>query len=784
MVTKTQSRQQQSFKGIKSKLMAAVCMLLVSAIMMVSSTYAWFTLSTAPEVTGITTAVGANGNLEIALLPLSGKTDDIKSGSSDSMAVQTAASANTTWGNLVDVTEGYGLDEIILYPSKMATTTTGDDTAVNIGNPLMTPTYGADGRVASLTANTLTGVYQNGSFNAGTSEGSATAYGVRAVGTSSDVTERYLAYQNALVNASAAGSTAKTTASRSLNANGQTLANIAVKHVLAEENSSETYTEADITAMKSIVNALLGYDTAGEGEGAVSTHTTGALEYIEQALKYYVLADALAASTATNDNYQDIKNAVEAATLDALVTGISVASGGANISVKANSTIAGYVGTLNTSKTSAASALAALNTAVPAGDGTYAWSSISSAMGYLLEPTKLTINGMTYTTIKEGEGMSTLVSSIVSNGVTVSMPTGSGIYADIADFCGDYSANITVVVNYGSFKDLSVDATMNTKTSAETTYLAGAKASLTAYVEEGGGSSSKPITDFYGYIIDLAFRTNASDSYLQLQTEAVDRIYEGGSNTNTMGGGASMTFTSLSTSFSGTALKNLMGAIRVVFFDPDTGEIIGYARLDPASASSETTTTGGTGEAGTDSGSTASKITMDLIMTDDKGVAQENANIMKLDQNAIHKLSVMVYLDGDSVGNDDVAVDAVKSMTGSMNLQFSSSADLVPMNYSDLMSGNGGALNGSGSNNNSGTTPTAVTVDNNSTEGYSYTAYYYNRTLGVVITDSSNNPVSSGVTVTINGAGATYGTIDNHGAWVVTVSEQPTSVNVVVATTQ
>ena len=44
-------------KDLKSKLMAAICMLLVSSIMMVSTTYAWFTLSTAPEVTGINTAV-------------------------------------------------------------------------------------------------------------------------------------------------------------------------------------------------------------------------------------------------------------------------------------------------------------------------------------------------------------------------------------------------------------------------------------------------------------------------------------------------------------------------------------------------------------------------------------------------------------------------------------------------------------------------------------------------------------------------------------------------------
>lgn len=60
--------QANSYGGVRKKLMGAVAMLLVASIMVVSSTYAWFTLSTAPEITGISTSVGANGNLEIALL--------------------------------------------------------------------------------------------------------------------------------------------------------------------------------------------------------------------------------------------------------------------------------------------------------------------------------------------------------------------------------------------------------------------------------------------------------------------------------------------------------------------------------------------------------------------------------------------------------------------------------------------------------------------------------------------------------------------------------------------
>ena len=71
-------------RDIKTKLLAAIGMLLVSSIMMVSTTYAWFTLSTAPEVKGINTAVGANGNLEMALLPTDGLLSSITTGVGDS----------------------------------------------------------------------------------------------------------------------------------------------------------------------------------------------------------------------------------------------------------------------------------------------------------------------------------------------------------------------------------------------------------------------------------------------------------------------------------------------------------------------------------------------------------------------------------------------------------------------------------------------------------------------------------------------------------------------------
>ena len=117
-------------RDIKTKLLAAIGMLLVSSIMMVSTTYAWFTLSTAPEVKGINTAVGANGNLEMALLPENGQVNSITTTVGDS--TKAIKEKNVTWGNLVDLSDStvYGLDQITLFPSALNAATSDED-----GNP-------------------------------------------------------------------------------------------------------------------------------------------------------------------------------------------------------------------------------------------------------------------------------------------------------------------------------------------------------------------------------------------------------------------------------------------------------------------------------------------------------------------------------------------------------------------------------------------------------------------------------------------------------------------------
>ena len=146
-------RPVRSKSYLKHKLISAGAMLLVSAIMMVSSSYAWYVLSTAPEVSNIKTQVGANGALEIALLNAESwnNLDLLDMGDIDESATAenpiAATVANLTWGNLVNLDDAsYGLDKIILNPARLFIMPDGDGYKVN-SVPLKTPIYGEDGRV-------------------------------------------------------------------------------------------------------------------------------------------------------------------------------------------------------------------------------------------------------------------------------------------------------------------------------------------------------------------------------------------------------------------------------------------------------------------------------------------------------------------------------------------------------------------------------------------------------------------------------------------------------------
>ena len=164
-----------------------------------------------------------------------------------------------------------------------------------------------------------------------------------------------------------------------------------------------------------------------------------------------------------------------------------------------------------------------------------------------------------------------------------------------------------------------------------------------------------------------------------------------------MGKGSTMTFTSSSNDFGNEQVAELMKAIRIAFTN-ETGEIIGVGALDVDNADVATGVTANIylcefETSGIASGDSESYTTIKLKKTkDDAGEekivfksadADGKTRLMSLTQNEQTIITAYVYIDGNEVDNTMVA-NATSSMTGSLNLQFSSSAKLVPMNYSPL----------------------------------------------------------------------------------------------------
>ncbi len=122
---------------VKGRIVAAALALIMAVAMLASTTYAWLTISRAPEAKGMTTTVSGNGNLEISLVPADGSLPGDATGAENSLLA-----SNVTWGNMVNLSDAsYGLDLIELRPALLS--------QYNLDTtPLYGATYGEDGRVS------------------------------------------------------------------------------------------------------------------------------------------------------------------------------------------------------------------------------------------------------------------------------------------------------------------------------------------------------------------------------------------------------------------------------------------------------------------------------------------------------------------------------------------------------------------------------------------------------------------------------------------------------------
>lgn len=726
-MTKTEKNREEKKRkvvmpaGIRNKMVAAVSMLLVASIMMVSSTYAWFTLSTAPEVTGITTNVGANGNLEMMLLNKASfdSTEEnlgVESGVNDSMAVVDVTEANLKWGNLVDLaSQSYGLQSIVMNPARL--NIKGDTTnGYKLDSTLLkAPTYTSDGRVLDVDKDTLTSGYStDGTWK--WDESVENAYGVRVIGTTSGVTERLTAYRAAISARAAAIESAKNNARQSLLVNGQALANIVVKAAL-EENP--TFEKADLETLQKLVAQL---KTANDAAG----------EAIVQTVLAYNLSNQNAVENFTDADVAKLKEAFNGATagnLPSTFTRAADASKTGNIA-QPNGTDAA-VAKWSANNTNIANAAQELKALIDQGNASYTYTEITTVVNMLINKANATVGGVKNPSKDQAQD---IINSMTANNMVlvVEMESGSGIYADIAELVGDYTAaGLKVHVKYNAL-EMDVTTNMSTKVVTDAN-----KDTLPMIPKLNVGSapaatldaSVKPLlTDHYGYALDFGFRTNAAASELQLQTSGIQRVYndatDPGASAKTQGGGSYMEFrTSNTTNFSVDELRALMSALRVVFVEPVKTEsggvttltynVLGVAAADitgtPDDSTGITTYTGGTLMAnGTALAENADPTTADGLKaelhlnnytvaggvltlngkktTEEGGAVKDDNTLTALTQNVAKKVTAIVYLDGDIVDNTMVA-NAVNSMTGSLNLQFSSSATLKPMENTGMRDG-------------------------------------------------------------------------------------------------
>ena len=157
---------------LKEKLGVAALGLVIAALVSVSATFAWITLSRAPEVTAIDTTLSANGALEIALNR--GETPEDADIDESAAFDEALTVANIRWGNLINLNDpSYGIADLTLRPAQL-------NTAALTTNPFWSAVYGQDGRITELDSRYIYTKYSEDDEIFVATDGNKD-YGVRAI---------------------------------------------------------------------------------------------------------------------------------------------------------------------------------------------------------------------------------------------------------------------------------------------------------------------------------------------------------------------------------------------------------------------------------------------------------------------------------------------------------------------------------------------------------------------------------------------------------------------------
>ena len=606
---------------LTKKLNVTLVLVVVCLVLSVWTSYAWLTISRNPEVQRVETNIGANGSLEIALLTQETYQDPtlIKTTVGDSAVKQDAQESNKSWGNVIQLEAGYGLDKIKLLPARL-NVTSNEDGVYTVGSSILkTAEFGIDGRIKILSDDTVSTIWEDKDFTFYVDQ---QRYGVRAIGTISNLSSQQIALAGARTLTKTYTEAAHRTAENTWHTYGAGIVDIIYRHYAL---GHMYFTDSDTKLLQDFANGML-----------------ESMEYVDGALRQSMIGMA-AAYVYDEPDFETLSEMISSTSN--LMSCINKEYMGEQYYYMLHDVAEAVSADLNSAKSAVAGSLYAMTDR--------SWSSIESVLINLFDPQHIYLGNKVLADTDAFESLTKDNTLLVS--------TESGVMGRIAEYTGNYSA-------FANWKDnISMEA--QTASAAEKGMMVQMQVALGSVKAAVGGWTRTNMDNLYGFAIDLAFRCNVP-SQLQLQTWEALRV-EGASEYPAMqGSGSYMQFTS--DNMDEDQLINLMDVIRVGFLN-DKGELMKVAKLNISNYS--------IGE----EGEIYAPLRLYEYEVDEIGkiIVQgrsEDAAIMELPENAPVIMTVVVWLDGDHVDNSMVSAIDQQSMNGILNLQFSSDADLVPSN--------------------------------------------------------------------------------------------------------
>ena len=672
-------------KAAWQKLMGAIAMLLVASIMMSATSYAWFVLSTAPEVTDLTTTAGANGALEIALQSTNGnQRADILSGVGQSIASQKAQTANTYWGNVVDLSTGYGLEHITLYPARLNLT---NDSQVNMQNMLSIPTFGTDGRVTSL-KNAEKTYFKDEKFEQGQSH-----WGVNVMGATSDRAD--------------AEETITLTYNRDFVLN-EARTKVAEYRTSLREQMTKTI-EDNGPGVMAMITSPLGFPMEEQQRAKLVGTYVSSMEHIiseaTMAVRWALMANAAADSRNFNSNDPDDMVALGDLYAKCL-NQLPLVSSGDEESIASIATQYNYTEIANAARSMAVAAerIAVARALLASGDTNGAGLKLIDANETFMygQYTDHSNVEKAYTALARNFDFDT--GNIVTEDTIFTVKkneTETNLFSAIATVIGDYGGVMPAYLIMGDTAEWSATEGAEDQTMPFTYSI---KATLAdSYDKWNDGSDTTKDTNIgtlgeiynqintiraegtitvtlkrsdlsaYGYSVDLALQCSKNTN-LQLQQEAVARV-DGDTSGQTMGSGSTMVF-DLAGDLTEAQVRKLMQGIYVVLLNTDTGAIYKIAAVDPDQLT-------------VDQLQYPNRATGTLALYEPSikdgvlSLGDKAASITAMTADTQLNLTALVFLNGDQVDASMFSGTQALSLTGTLNLQFASSEALTAMEYTD-----------------------------------------------------------------------------------------------------